>query len=105
MKVGIIGGGLTGLAIGYTFKCFGFENFVILESSSAVGGRIQTRTLLNSSNEERSYLPWFDLGAQWIGPNQTHLLNLISKFGLKLIPQYHDGDSIIELDQTVLQVI
>ncbi|MCI0573937.1 MAG: FAD-dependent oxidoreductase, partial [Myxococcaceae bacterium] len=38
-----------------------------------------------------------DLGGQWVGPYQRHLLGLIRELGLRTFPQHHEGRKVLEV--------
>ena len=86
-KYVIVGGGLSGLALAYELSKKGIKA-TILEGSSRLGGRIQTR-----KGEKETPL---ELGATWLGDMHTSLLDLIEELGLKKYPQYSEGISLFE---------
>lgn len=44
---------------------------------------------------------WVDMGGQWVGPTQTHVLALIKSFGIKTFPTYQKGKSLANIDGKV----
>lgn len=57
-----------------------------------VGGRTCSRTI----NEAK-----FDLGGTWIGRTQKYAQNLAERAGNELIPQFHQGTKILDLNKKV----
>lgn len=79
----IVGAGLAGLTAARELVQAGHE-VTVLEARDRVGGRTLTHQL---DDGER-----IDLGGQWIGPTQSHVLGLVEEFGLEMAPQYDRGD-------------
>ena len=52
---------------------------VVLEAQKRVGGR-----LLRTKAGRGDKTAWIDLGGQWVGDTQTHLLALAKKLGVKV---------------------
>jgi monoamine oxidase len=71
-QIVIIGAGAAGLYAGYTLKYLGVENFVILEASNRIGGRI-------GEMDDFIDVP-LDLGAEWIHVNPQILKDLLLPF-------------------------
>ena len=38
-----------------------------------------------------------DLGGQWLGPHHKHALELVNRFGFKLLQQYERGNHIVQV--------
>lgn len=87
MKIIIVGGGLSGLALSYFLHQQGISS-TILEGSSRVGGRIQT-----ISGKLGTPL---ELGATWFSDIHPHLLALLEELDLKKFPQYAKGISLFQ---------
>ncbi len=51
-----------------------------------MGGRIYTTQVGGAA---------FDLGGQWVGPQQVRLLKLASELGIKTYPQHHQGTKLL----------
>lgn len=58
----------------------------VLEARSRVGGRIYTTQVAGTP---------FDLGGQWVGPQQVRLLKLASDLGVKTYSQHHQGTKLL----------
>jgi monoamine oxidase len=82
----IAGAGYAGLTAARMLKKAG-KNILVLEARDRVGGRVHTRHL-----EEGTYV---DLGAQWVGPSQDKIYDLLKEFGLKTFPTYDEGKSLL----------
>lgn len=73
----IVGAGLAGLTAARALADAG-QSVLVLEARSRVGGRTEVQTL-----DGGVYL---DLGAQWIGPTQGHVAELVRELGLRTEP-------------------
>lgn len=78
-KLIIIGGGLTGLALGYFLKKEGIKAQII-EGRSRLGGRIHT------INNDQEYAP-IELGATWLGEKHIALFQLLSELEIPAFEQ------------------
>lgn len=78
-SIGIIGGGLSGLATAYYLNKNNI-NSTIIEARGRLGGRIQTHY---SENE-----PPVELGATWLGKKHQYLIELLSELGIDIYEQY-----------------
>lgn len=83
-EVVIVGGGYAGLAAALQLHDHGVD-FALLEAADRVGGRVHT--------ESRSGLR-LDHGGQWIGPTQTRLHALATRFGCATFPTWETGQHI-----------
>ena len=83
----VVGGGLSGLIAARRLTAGGAK-VVLLEARDRVGGR----TYHGPIGTRR-----FDLGAQFVGPTQTHVKALAAEFGLQLRPVFTTGRRIWEL--------
>lgn len=83
----VIGAGPSGLAAARDLVAAG-RDVVVLEARDRVGGR--TWTVPAGDTE-------VDLGGQWVGPTQHHLLGLINEFGLTTSPTPTDGNNVLLL--------
>lgn len=84
----IIGAGLAGLAAAELLTRSGYD-VIIVEGRDRVGGRVKT---INVADTE------VDAGAAWVGPHHTAVRGLASRMGVRLIPQYHSGKSVLSFD-------
>ncbi|GJQ73705.1 hypothetical protein Trydic_g14040 [Trypoxylus dichotomus] len=77
----IVGAGISGLAAAYTIHEKDSNiSFLVLEGNDRIGGRVQS-TLINVGKSEKELL---DIGGQFIGTQQTHLMTLLKKLDIKL---------------------
>jgi monoamine oxidase len=81
----VVGAGISGLRTAQLLRRQGIS-VVVLEARSRVGGRIYTTQVAGTA---------FDLGGQWVGPQQLRLLKLASEFGIQTYPQYHQGTKLL----------
>lgn len=89
MKVIIIGGGLTGLYIGYMLKKINVD-FDLYEKSSKPGGRINTVKVFDT---------YIDCGANIILPQHLHMIGLLNKLGIELKYTKISTNSLYEQDK------
>jgi len=87
----IVGGGLAGTRAAAQIAAGGAE-VVLLEARERLGGRTWTQDLHG--------LP-IDLGAQFIGPGQPRMYDLVDRFGLALSATPTAGRHLLELDGRV----
>lgn len=80
----IIGAGPSGLSAARTLQAAGKE-VVVLEARDRVGGRTWTNHVDGQM---------YELGGQWISPDQTALLALVEEMGKETYPRYREGDSV-----------
>jgi monoamine oxidase len=83
----VIGAGPSGLAAARDLTASG-RDVVVLEARDRVGGRTWTVPLNDTE---------VDLGGQWVGPTQHHLLGLIDEFGLTTSPTPTAGRNVLVL--------
>ena len=82
----IIGAGYAG--IGAALKLY--ENnidFCIVEARNRIGGRVESHRLQNNKT--------IDLGAQWIGPTQYKMHELVKKYNIATFDMYNEGKNIL----------
>ena len=83
----IVGAGAAGLYAGYTLKYLGIENFIILEASNVIGGRVA---------EDDTFIDVpLDIGAEWIHVHPKILKDLLLPFDnttelYKVLPETMD---------------
>lgn len=80
----VIGAGVTGLTCAYRLTQAG-RSVLVLEARDRVGGRLRTET--HGDHE-------FEIGGQWVSPDQDALLSLLSELSLETYPRYRSGASI-----------
>ncbi|WP_309130274.1 NAD(P)/FAD-dependent oxidoreductase [Brevibacterium sp.] len=80
----VIGAGPTGLTAARTLQAAG-KTVVVLEARDRVGGRTWTDHIDGQM---------FEIGGQWVSPDQTALLDLLQELGKDTYPRYRDGDSV-----------
>ena len=90
----VVGAGLAGLSAARALKQAG-RSVVVLEARDRVGGR--------TLNEKIGKGEVVEIGGQWVGPGQTHVLGLIDELGLETFDTYVDGKSIYYRDGTLTE--
>lgn len=85
----IVGAGLAGLYAAKILREQGLS-ITVLEARERVGGKVYS---VNTPEGRR-----LDLGAQWIGPDQTRMLNLVRSLGLRTIKTYRQGKTVFALN-------
>lgn len=64
--------------------------------SKGIGGRTMSAPLLVSNGQMRA----FDLGGQFVSPNQVHLMDLLKKLNIRIINREStEGKIICDLDE------
>jgi monoamine oxidase len=86
-EVVIVGAGLAGLAAARAIQTAG-RKVIVLEARDRVGGR----TLNYDLGEGKA----LELGAQWVGPTQDRMYELIAELGLETFPTHTDGVNLFE---------
>ncbi|WP_104992202.1 flavin monoamine oxidase family protein [Deinococcus sp. NW-56] len=85
----VVGAGLAGLTAAHRLTGAGCR-VRVLEARDRVGGRTHTVRLPVAG-------VGVDLGGQWVGPNQPHVMALIRELRLEVYPTYDDGDHLAHL--------
>ncbi len=84
----VVGAGLSGLAAARAVAGEG-RSVVVVEARDRVGGRTEGGTLSDGQ--------WVELGGQWIGPTQDRMYALLVELGLRTVPTYNEGDTVVGL--------
>lgn len=80
----IVGAGPSGLSAAYQLQKLG-HSFHIVEARDRVGGRTHSDVRDGA---------WFEIGGQWVSPDQTELIALLEELRLDTYQRYREGDSI-----------
>lgn len=80
----VIGAGASGLSAADALVAQGFT-VTVLEARDRVGGRLWTKEVDGVSLE---------FGGQWVSPDQTALIDMISDLGLETFSRYREGESV-----------
>ena len=80
----IIGAGATGLTAATRLLAAG-RSVVVLEARDRVGGRVWTDVIDGQL---------FELGGQWVSPDQTALIETLAELGLDTYPRYRAGENV-----------
>jgi putrescine oxidase len=80
----IIGAGVTGLTAATRLRAAG-RSVVVLEARDRVGGRLWTDEIDGQM---------FELGGQWVSPDQDALIESLAELGLDTYERYRDGENI-----------
>ena len=89
-KIIILGGGISGIYLGYKLKKAGFS-IRILEANNRIGGRIYTKKV----NETK-----VELGATWLWRYNEELLKVCEELNVSLFEQNMHGDALYEATNT-----
>lgn len=89
VDVTIVGAGLAGLSAAGALTEAGLS-VLVLEADERVGGRTLNYDLGNGKVVE--------VGGQWVGPTQRHLIDLARRLGVDTYPTYTTGRSIAMLN-------
>lgn len=85
VDVAIVGAGLSGLTAAKHLIAGG-KSVVILEARDRVGGKVLNKPLKNGGVTE--------VGAEFVGPTQNHVLATIAELGLETFRVYNNGSSV-----------
>ncbi|XP_022093641.1 probable flavin-containing monoamine oxidase A [Acanthaster planci] len=89
----VIGAGVAGLTTAYRLLQEKADcRVLVLEAKDRVGGRTLSTELQGAHGKD----VW-DLGGQWVGNTQHHLLWLMEELGLEKYPQYTTGKKLMLL--------
>lgn len=85
----VVGGGIAGLTAARQVVAAG-RTAVVLEARDHVGGRM-VRQSIGGGN-------YVDLGGQWVGPTQDHIIALADELGVERFPSFHTGRTTLIFD-------
>jgi len=80
----VIGAGATGLTAATRLRDAG-RSVVVLEARDRVGGRLLTDEIDGQM---------YEVGGQWVSPDQTALIDTIERLGLDTYERYREGESV-----------
>ncbi|WP_308011274.1 MULTISPECIES: NAD(P)/FAD-dependent oxidoreductase [unclassified Saccharopolyspora] len=83
----VVGAGVTGLTAAWRLAEAG-RDVVVLEARERVGGRLLTERYGDDDGAD------FEMGGQWIAPDQTALLALLDELGLQTFTRHRAGHSL-----------
>ena len=86
-RIVIIGAGLAGLHLARLLEQKG-RNALILEARDRIGGRIYTKESVNHTKIE--------MGATWVGPQHTQLMQSLQELKIEVFEQYMEGFSFFQ---------
>jgi monoamine oxidase len=103
-RVAIVGAGVSGLYAAYRLKQIGIDDFIVLEARDRIGGRIYSVSAHELENGDNKY-DRFDLGPSWFWPQyQPQLADLIRNLGLESLPQFEQGDTLLQRATQLLPI-
>lgn len=82
----IVGAGFAGLAAARALKAAG-RSVIIVDGRDRVGGR--------AYSEQVKLGGWVDMGAQWLGPDQTRVLEIAKEVGAQTFPSHVEGKGVL----------
>ncbi|XP_042241255.1 probable flavin-containing monoamine oxidase A isoform X2 [Homarus americanus] len=92
--VAVIGAGAAGLTAAHKLlQADPNLTLVVLEAKDRVGGRTLTVPVDIGDGKTDT----FDMGGQWVGSSQHHVLNMMEELGLRTYPQYTEGTKVMQL--------
>ncbi|MEO6199726.1 MAG: NAD(P)/FAD-dependent oxidoreductase [Cryobacterium sp.] len=80
----IVGAGATGLTAAKALMHAG-KSVIVLEARDRIGGRLWTDSIDGQM---------FEIGGQWVSPDQTALIETLEELGLETYARYRDGESV-----------
>lgn len=96
----VVGAGLGGIRTAVDLTAVG-ASVTVFEARERVGGRIFSAPRTGGSNAEPPLA--LDLGAQWVGPGQTEILQLIEELDLHTVPTGAPGRAVWGLNGSLKQ--
>ena len=103
-EIAIIGGGLSGLTLGYRLTQVNGENWAadqlrIFEAKSTLGGRIPESPIDSKRHDAEFH---FDLGPSWVWPaTQPGITRLLDELDLSILPQWQAGSALFQFQESV----
>ena len=79
-KICIVGGGSSGVHMGWLLKRRGFQNTVLFEQNDRLGGFVWTRQADDQTNVTR------ELGAAFLSPDYVEVREFLKRYGEKDVP-------------------
>ena len=99
-RIGILGGGLSGLYAAFLLEQKGIKDYVLLEARDNLGGRIASVPAsgdLYPQTADAKDIDRFDLGPAWFWPElQPQLDQLVRDLGLEYFQQHEKGHMVVE---------
>ncbi|MCU1403926.1 MAG: FAD-dependent oxidoreductase, partial [Glaciihabitans sp.] len=80
----IVGAGASGLTAATDLRAVGLS-VTVLEARDRVGGRLWTNSIDGQT---------FEIGGQWVSPDQEALIETLGTLGLDTYPRFRDGESV-----------
>ena len=87
----VVGAGLSGLCAARKLRARGIS-VAVVEARDRVGGRTRTEQIGQGT---------FDLGGQWIGPEQPRVRALANELGIQTFPTHTKGKKVLEVEGKV----
>ncbi len=84
----VVGAGVTGLTAAWRLAQAG-QDVLVLEARDRVGGRLRTE-VHGAPGAEAD----FEIGGQWVSPDQDALIGILDELGLPTYPRFREGESL-----------
>jgi phytoene dehydrogenase-like protein len=95
----IVGAGVAGLsAARELLKHVPTLNVLVIEAKDRVGGRTMTIDLKTANGTDR-----WDIGGQWVGSTQKHVIKLLKELKLSTYQQYSTGTKLAQVGSTAIR--